>query len=144
MAKGERSKVALVVDDEPEHLEFLREFLEVQGLDVRFAANLREGLDALADAEFRLLVVDMNIPERGALGDDLLKRMPLAKRYPGLAVTLDARNRGYGAHSVIAYTVHDDDAIDAELRKLSCRYVVKGRPAAMKQVILSALSPAPY
>jgi CheY-like chemotaxis protein len=141
MAKGEQSHVALVVDDEPEHLEFLREFLESCSLEVRFAEHLREALDALREAEFRLIVVDMNIPDRGALAESLIASTPLAKRYPGIAVAIEARNRGYGAHSVVAYTVHDDESIDEALRKLSCRYVVKGRPAAMKQVIRSALTP---
>jgi hypothetical protein len=56
-------------------------------------------------------------------------------KYAGIAAAIHARNRGYRAHDVVVYSVHDDDAADVELRKLGCRYLLKGRPEELKAVL---------
>lgn len=52
----------LVVDDDPEILAMLRDFLESEGLAVRTAANGAEALDALDDLEPALILLDMRMP----------------------------------------------------------------------------------
>jgi CheY-like chemotaxis protein len=140
VSKGDNSKQVLVLDDEPEYVQWIREYLEAKRLSVTFARTLREALQAIATKDYRLLLVDMNVPSDPDLPGDLRVRTPLIDKYPGLALAIQARNMGYGAHSVIAYTVHDDDAIDVELGKLNCRYVLKGRPQALKRVVDSSLT----
>lgn len=139
MSKGVTSKVVLVLDDEPEYLTWVEEFLQTKGLRVQFSRTLAQAREALSKGEFRLLLVDMNVPPDADVPADLRATVPLVEKYPGLALAVEARNKGYGAHSVIGYTVHDDDAIDAELTSRHCRYVLKGRPQALKAVIESSL-----
>jgi len=143
MPKGSESTVALLVDDEPEYIGWIAEHLEAKGLLAKYAHNLPEALAVLASSEFRLIIVDMNIPANEALTPEMIARMPLAEKYPGLAVAMHCRNIGYGAHSVIAYTVHDDDLVDEEMKRINCRYVLKGRPQALKQVIEKSLESRP-
>lgn len=133
------SSQVLLVDDEPEHIGWLVDYLESMDLRVEQATDLRSAFAYSGSP--RLVIVDMNIPQVGALTDEITLRSPLTARYPGLAVAEHFRNRGVGAHAVIAYTVHDDDELQSSLDRLSCRYVLKGRPYAIKQVIQSALGP---
>jgi len=52
----------LVVDDDPEILAMLRDFLESEGLVVRTASNGAEALDALDDVAPALILLDMRMP----------------------------------------------------------------------------------
>jgi CheY-like chemotaxis protein len=52
----------LVVDDDPEILAMLRDFLESEGLAVRTAANGAEALDALDEVAPALILLDMRMP----------------------------------------------------------------------------------
>jgi putative nucleotidyltransferase with HDIG domain len=64
-----RSKPArvLVVDDEQEICQILKETLEAEGLEVETAANGQEGLEKLATKEYNLLLLDIKMPIRGGL-----------------------------------------------------------------------------
>jgi two-component system chemotaxis response regulator CheY len=65
-ARADGSSVALkpilVVDDDPEILAMLRDFLESEGLSVRTASNGEEALDALATTTPSLILLDMRMP----------------------------------------------------------------------------------
>ncbi|HEY8757105.1 MAG TPA: response regulator [Candidatus Limnocylindria bacterium] len=52
----------LVVDDDPEILAMLRDFLESEGLAVRTAANGAEALEALDHVAPALILLDMRMP----------------------------------------------------------------------------------
>ena len=52
----------LVVDDDPEILAMLRDFLESEGLAVRTAANGAEALEALDEVAPALILLDMRMP----------------------------------------------------------------------------------
>ena len=52
----------LVVDDDPEILAMLRDFLESEGLVVRTAANGAEALEALDEIAPALILLDMRMP----------------------------------------------------------------------------------
>jgi CheY-like chemotaxis protein len=143
MAKGGDRRSVVVLDDEPEYLQWVGDFLESKGLVVIFKQRLSDGLRELSTRDHRLFIVDMNVPSVEDVSPEVVRASPLCSKYPGLAMAIEARNMGYGAHSVIAYTVHDDEALDAELTKLHARYVLKGRPDSLKRVVVSSLSPAP-
>jgi CheY-like chemotaxis protein len=143
MAKGGTRTTVLVVDDEPEYLKWVEEFLISRGMKVEYVTRLSDAIRAISTKDYRLFLVDMNIPSSDEVDPIIKRNSPLALKYPGLAFAIESRNMGYGAHSVIAYTVHDDEAIDAELGKLHARYVLKGRPDALKKVIDSSLRPQP-
>ena len=143
MAKGLNSTTVLILDDEPEYFQWVEDFFESKKLNVKFVTTLNAAIEALSKEDFRLMLVDMNVPTGGFDTKNLLPRIPLISKYPGLALALEARSLGYGAHSVIAYTVHDDNAADRELAKLHCRYVLKGRPQVLKKVVEASLAPKP-
>ncbi len=52
----------LVVDDDPEILAMLRDFLESEGLSVRTASNGEEALAALSEVAPSLILLDMRMP----------------------------------------------------------------------------------
>lgn len=142
-AKGSTSKQILLADDEPEYLEWVEDYLESKGFSVVRATDVESALDALKTNEFRLVIADMNIPASDATLESWASRWPLVRRYHGIALILSARNKQYGAHSVIGYTVHDDPELGEVLARVSARYVLKGRPAIFKGVIEKSLAPAP-
>ena len=65
----------LVVDDDPEILAMLRDFLESEGLAVRTAANGAEALEALDEVMPALILLDMRMP--------VLDGWAFAKRFHG-------------------------------------------------------------
>jgi DNA-binding response OmpR family regulator len=69
----------LVVDDDPEILAMLRDFLESEGLAVRTAANGAEALEALDDVAPALILLDMRMP--------VLDGWAFAKRFHERALT---------------------------------------------------------
>lgn len=143
MVRGSQSKKVLVLDDEPEYQEWVHEFLRARGLQPVVVRSLQEALRELTRMDYRLIIVDMNVPACGSIEPAIETKHPLVVKYPGLIVAIEARNMGYGAHAVIAYTVHDDNAAAEELNRLYCRYVLKGRPEVFKSVVKASLAPPP-
>lgn len=139
-----KGKRVLILDDEPEYLMWVKEFLEAQGLSVDFAKTLSSAFEAISKTKYRLLLVDMNVPPGSSITPRMRTAIDAVDKYPGLALALEARNYGYAAHSVVAYTVHDDERIAQDLDRWHCRYVLKGRPDAFKSVIRASLNPAPH
>ncbi len=136
MAARTISNVVLLIDDEPEYLGWVIEYIESLGLRSEVAVNLKEALANLERKGYRLVLLDLNIPAAGVA--PTLARTPVAQKYPGIVVAQFCRNRSYDGGQVVAYSVHDDDAADAELTKLGCRYLLKGRPAELKRLIKEA------
>lgn len=56
------SRPILVVDDDPEILAMLRDFLEGEGMTVRTAENGAEALEALEELAPALILLDMRMP----------------------------------------------------------------------------------
>lgn len=131
---------ALIVDDEPEYLGWVADFFRSIGIRAEFALTISDAVDCMSRQKYELLLIDMNIPAGAASVDEISKnRSDLVGRYPGIALAFYARNNGYREFQVIAYTVHDDDTADAELQRLNCRYVLKGRPDVLKIVVKRSL-----
>src|SRR6266850_1431179 len=57
----------LIVDDDPEIVELLREFLERNGYAVDSATNGREGLSRIAAARPDLVLLDIRMPDMGGM-----------------------------------------------------------------------------
>jgi CheY-like chemotaxis protein len=131
---------ALIIDDEPEYLQWVVEYLESSGLSTEFARNLPDGLAAIEARQYRLILVDLEVPAPGASEALAKARSPVIAKYPGIAAAIHARTQGYATSDVIVYSVHDDDAAEAELKRFDCPYVLKGRPHELKAMLKRILS----
>lgn len=132
-----RRRRALLIDDEPEHLGWLLEYIESLGMDTTIARTLDE---ALAEApSYDVYIVDMNIPASSTYAPALAGADPVFVEFPGLYLAQSLRSKGAAAHKVIVFTVHDNAAAESLLERTRCRYVLKGRPNILKRVITSAL-----
>lgn len=89
-------KKVLIVDDEPEVADFLREVAESEGFEAYTAANGMEGLAAVEKYNPDGVFTDFNMPVLDGLG--MAKRLrELGYRKPVFMVTSDAQKDSRGA-----------------------------------------------
>lgn len=62
--KGVGVKI-LIIDDEKDICEYLKELLEGEGYEVVTALSVKEGLDHQLNTEFDLMIMDLQLPEIG-------------------------------------------------------------------------------
>jgi DNA-binding response OmpR family regulator len=75
----------LLVEDEPEIVELMRDFLTVEGFGVRAAADVAGALDALADSGVACVVLDVMLPDGS--GFDVCRRIRERSDVPLLFLT---------------------------------------------------------
>ena len=82
----------LVVEDEPINMLLITEVLRKMGLEVSKAGNGKEALVQLAQHDFSLIFMDVNMPEMdGFTATEFIRRLPGAKKNtPIVALTADA------------------------------------------------------
>ena len=85
LSKG-AAHAALVVDDDPDSQELLREYLEEEGLTVRTALNGRAALDVLESFPADIVTVDLSMPEMD--GMTFVKQLRQDERYLCLPVVV--------------------------------------------------------
>jgi CheY-like chemotaxis protein len=134
---------ALIADDEPEYLEWLRDYLKSKKLEVDVVTTVRDAVRSVSTLFYRVVLIDMSIPPAGSISRDVQERQPLVKQYPGLAIAIHARTAGYKPAQLIVYTVHDDDSIEQMLANIGAAYVLKGRPEEIKEAIVHAINASP-
>jgi CheY-like chemotaxis protein len=103
--QGAAARPILVVDDDPEILAMLRDFLEGEGLTVRTAANGEEALGALDEISPSLILLDMRMPVLDGWGfAERLRARPAS--YPVVVMTAAESARAWaeeiGATAYIA------------------------------------------
>jgi len=82
----------LVVDDEPELQEALRDLLELEGYDVRVARDGIEALERVEAAKPRLIVLDLMMPRMDGYGFVAeLERRNLRDEIPIIVLTADGK-----------------------------------------------------
>ena len=87
-----QSANVLVVEDEPINMLLITEVLRKMGLEVTKAGNGKEALEKLAEQDFSLIFMDVNMPEMdGFTATEIIRRLPGAKKdTPIIALTADA------------------------------------------------------
>jgi len=136
-----KEKTILVVDDEPEYLEWLYDYLATKGFGVDKAESVAEAIQLADAADYRLYLVDLNIPA-GSWG--LPSDIPnVYMQYKGFNVIRYVRNQSQAGRRVVAYSAHENDEIHAAIKNLYCQYVVKGRAKDIKMEIESVLQHDP-
>jgi len=131
----------LIADDEPEHLEWLIDYLEARGVKVEVVINVEQAIKAIEAKKFGGYVIDLNIPLAG-WEPYVNKTNPAYEHYQGLHIIQMVRTQGNGGAKVIAYSAHFNEQITAEIKTLYCEYFVKGRAHELKNKIDGLLSPS--
>ena len=129
----DRTKV-LLVDDEPEHLGWFIDYLKAKGLTADVRTNVRDALDAIESLTYRAYIVDLTIP-LGEWIPNLGARSGAFNDYHGLYVLQLVRSQGNSGGLVVAYSVHNNEQVAAEIKRLYCGYVAKGRPLEFKREV---------
>lgn len=140
MANPTRSDAILLMDDELFNIQWLVDFLEAKGFDVRSTSNADEALHAISTEICRAAILDLNVPMASNPPTGPRTANSVYLRYPGLYVAWYARNQGYRDRQVIIYTVHRDDEVAREAEMMRCTYIVKGRPRELKEEIMSVVA----
>ncbi len=129
-------KSVLIADDEPEHLEWLVDFLNSLGLTVSIAVNVEEAMAASQKVWHRIYIIDLNIP----LGRWPEPTNAMFLNYPGFAIIQAIRSQGNDGRRVIAYSAHSNELITGEMKRLYTDYIAKGRPIQLKERLQELLA----
>jgi CheY-like chemotaxis protein len=136
-----RKDTIFILDDEPYYLDWLVDFIRSEGYKCELVATLGKALAVLRKERFRMVIADLNVPAEDSVLPALDERGPLYRQFPGLYAAYVARNyTNHTGRQVIVYSVHDNEAVRNETRRLQCTYILKGRPRSFKQEICDVLS----
>ena len=140
MAQTTDRTTIILLDDELYNMMWLIDYLRAKGLSVLPARTANEALELLCEEIYRCAIIDLNVPLFEPLVERTRALGEVYGKYPGLYVAREARNMGYRDRQIIIYSVHRDPLVAAEAEKLSCTYILKGRPTIMKEELDSVLS----
>ena len=140
MAKTTDADTIVLLDDELFYMQFMMEYLSSKGYVVIPCRTANEAIDMIDSEIYRAVILDLNVPILPPLDEAAKSLGPAYAKYPGLFVARHARNRGYRARQVIIYSVHREPEVTAEVNKLRCTYIRKGRPKEIKEEVLGVLS----
>ena len=139
MAQTTDSKTIVVLDDELFNIEWLLDYLNAQGYETLPSSSAGEAIEIISQEIYRALILDLNVPMPPEMSETAEKLGNVYRKYPGLFVAWTARNAGYRDRQVIIYTVHRDSEVAAEASRLGCTYILKGRPAELKEEVTQVL-----
>lgn len=140
MAKTTNSSTVVVLDDELFNIEWLLDFLAAQGYETITSSSASEAIGIVSEEIYRALILDLNVPISPDLVEAAGKLGSVFKKYPGLFVAWTARNAGYRDRQIVIYSVHRDVEVAQEASRLGVTYILKGRPAELKDEINAVLS----
>lgn len=140
MARTTISDTVLILDDEPYNLTWMVEFLNDRGFKTRTFRDANSIWAELSEEIYRCLILDLSVPVSPPLDSDAERRGHIFRQYPGLYIASLARNSGYRGRQVLMYSVHKDEGVEVEAKKLGCTYIRKGRPREMKSELQDVLS----
>lgn len=132
----------LLADDEPEHLEWLVDYLQTKGCRTTIVTNVRDAINAAQQQTYRTYIIDLNIP-LGEWKPSFQQSGAAYEDYHGLYIIKLVRSQGIEGRRVIAYSAHHNEVIVSAMTRLYCRYLVKGRPRELKVEIDALLKQEP-
>lgn len=112
-----QKRTILLIDDVEENREILKRRLEKEGFGVMTARNGQEGLDALEQEKFDLILTDLNMPVMD--GHTFLKTLKADSRFDKIPI-------------VIITALDETGTVIKNLRAGACGYLTK--PFSMDQI----------
>jgi len=128
------------MDDEPQYLIWLIEYLQSKGYAVETASTLADGLQKLRERRYRAIVADLSVPVPTEIRSLVEAEGNAYSVYPGLYLAHAARNMGYRSKQVVVYSVHDSATVTEVAARIGVCYITKGRPKILKGEIDNILS----
>ena len=132
--------IVLVMDDEPQYLQWLFEYLAAKGFQLEITSSLAEAANAVKSRKYRAIIADLSVPVPPDMEGELKRSGNTYLEYPGLYVAHQARNRGYRSRQVIVYSVHDSASVKEIATRIGVCYITKGRPRMLKEELDSIFS----
>lgn len=133
------SSTILIVDDEPEHIDWLIDYIHFKKLKTFVANNVAEAIAAVNKWQFRGYIIDLNIPMGGWL-PAFQAPNAVYDKYMGFYVIKYVRTQGNIGRNVMAYSAHNNEQIASEIGTLYCEYIAKGRAKEFKLGVEEILS----
>jgi len=121
----------LVIDDEPEYIEWLIDYLHTKNFKTIVAKNAADAIEKANKYQFRGYIIDLNIP-MGNWQPPFKSPAPVYDKYLGLYVIKYIRTQGNKGKNVVAYSAHNNEQITSEIKTLYCEYIAKGNAKAFK------------
>lgn len=129
----------LIVDDEPEHIQWLFDYIEAKGMKIHVMNNVEDAINAANRAQYRAYVIDLNIP-MGNWTPTFLVPNDVYDKYKGFYVIKYVRTQGNLGKNVSAYSAHYNEQIIAETKTLYCEYTSKDRVQDFKKEIANIIA----
>lgn len=136
----ESKNTVLIMDDEPHVLDWLIEYLEAKGYEVKIVTNVDEAISELNEMIFRVTIFDLNVPASDVVKKILEERGNVYTKYRGLYAAVYARSKGHRGRQVIVYSVHDSEEVRNECKRIEIQYLIKARPREFKKELNDILS----
>ena len=128
------STTLLVVDDEPEHIQWLLDYIEAKGMKTQLACSVGEAVALAEKNQYRGYIVDLNIP-LGNWTSVFKSTSDIYEKYKGFLVIKYVRTQGNLGQNVTAYSAHYNEQITGEAKTLYCEYTTKGRVKEFKSEV---------
>jgi CheY-like chemotaxis protein len=88
-------EIIFLMDDEPQYLSWLVEYLESKGYAVETASNLGEAIQKLELGKYRTVIADLSVPIPSDMRSLVEAEGKPYLDFPGLYLAHHARNKGY-------------------------------------------------
>src|ERR1051326_4871217 len=99
-------KKILLVDDEPEHLDWLVDYIDSKGFKTTIVTNVKEAIEAAERVSYRAFIIDLNIPFGGWTPPNNFQVGATYDEYHGLHILKFVRTQGNAGVRVLAYLAH--------------------------------------
>ncbi|HDX8368612.1 response regulator [Aeromonas hydrophila] len=136
--KSNLKETFLILDDEPEHIFWLVDYIKAQGFHSQLVTNAQEAIDAVQKNKYIGYIIDLNIPLGGWL-PNIKSPNPAYDKYRGFYIAKYVRSQGVSGAHVIMYSAHSNDEIKNEVSLLYVDYVAKGRAGEFKTALTQML-----
>lgn len=129
----------LVVDDEPEHIQWLLDYIDAKGMETQLACSVGEAVALVEKNQYHGYIIDLNIP-MGDWTPTFKTPNDVYEKYKGFFVIKYVRTQGNLGQNVTAYSAHYNEQIIGEAKTLYCEYTAKGRVKEFKAEVEKLIS----